>query len=381
MREHLAPHGVALLSHNALPGWSGRGAVRELMRFHAAGFEDPGEQVEQARAALRFVRRALEGHSGPWPELVRELDDFLAGRPDWYIYHEYLTPHNEALSLVELVRRVEAAGLQVVTDADFPSTCPDRWPDEVAAQVRALGQTWVDTEQYMDFIRDRRFRRSVLCQGERALERSLDPTRLRGRRVRMRVVVHTLSPQRDQSAAVFHVGDTPVTTHEPVIKAALVALGQAWPEPIGFAELLDAARATARSPSPRAQDERDLGGTLLTCVWQGLAELRWEPGRWATRAPARPQLGVVNRRLAAWGGELVSLDHVNFGLRQPLNRLLAQWMDGAHSVEALAERALHAAQSGAVELPCLEDEALEDAALRAVQELTQTFLERRLLVG
>ena len=47
----LARSGVAYVSYNALPGGRLREALRDVLRFHTAEFEDPTERVGQARGA------------------------------------------------------------------------------------------------------------------------------------------------------------------------------------------------------------------------------------------------------------------------------------------------------------------------------------------
>lgn len=377
-RKHLAPHGVAFVSYNALPGWHSMSAVRDLMRFHARGFAEPQEQVRQARAALTFVRQSLEGHEGVYPSLIRKMHQALLHATDEYIFHEYLSPYNEPLYLEQFVERAAGHGLQLLTDAEFPATCIDRWPPEVAARLRELGQDLVGTEQYLDFLRDRRFRRTLLCHAERDLERALRPERLRGRRVRMEVRVEELSPALDGSEARFRVGEVPLIARDAVMKAALVALGQAWPEPVGFSEWVDAARTTARATSPRAEDEQDLGNTLLTCAWRGLAELRWEPGRWATAPPERPRLSPLNRRMCQELGVVVALDHEALVLKSPVRRFWADRMEGELDPEGLVQAAATAIALGALQEPDVPEADVEGWLRAELADLLQVLLTRRL---
>ena len=62
---NLALQGVAYVSYNTYPGWHMREAVRHMMRYHARQFEEPAEQIEQARALLTFLASASQ-QSGPY---------------------------------------------------------------------------------------------------------------------------------------------------------------------------------------------------------------------------------------------------------------------------------------------------------------------------
>ena len=54
-RRNLASNGVALVSYNTYPGWRPIEAVRDVLRYQAAKFSDPRQQIEQAQAMLQFL--------------------------------------------------------------------------------------------------------------------------------------------------------------------------------------------------------------------------------------------------------------------------------------------------------------------------------------
>ena len=55
-------NGVAYISYNTYPGWHMREMVRHMMRYHAGRFDEPTEQIEQARALLDFLASAVGQH-------------------------------------------------------------------------------------------------------------------------------------------------------------------------------------------------------------------------------------------------------------------------------------------------------------------------------
>src|SRR5262249_46161253 len=50
---HLTEQGVAYISYNTYPGNHLRDLARGMMRYHAAHFPDPQQQIRQARALLK----------------------------------------------------------------------------------------------------------------------------------------------------------------------------------------------------------------------------------------------------------------------------------------------------------------------------------------
>ncbi len=100
----LAPGGVAYVSYNALPGARIRQALRDMLRFHTAGLEDPRERAESARALLRFL---VEG----WPATrehtaaLRHQAEQALERSDASLLHDELAEYQRAGRL----RRVRRA--------------------------------------------------------------------------------------------------------------------------------------------------------------------------------------------------------------------------------------------------------------------------------
>src|ERR1700690_3679914 len=56
--EVLAPNGVAYVSYNALPGCHIRNAMRQMMRWHVRGIDEPTERIGQARGLVRLLGEA-----------------------------------------------------------------------------------------------------------------------------------------------------------------------------------------------------------------------------------------------------------------------------------------------------------------------------------
>src|SRR3954462_531886 len=93
---HLAPNGVAYVSYNCYPGWHARGAIREMLWYHTARFEDPVVRVRAARGLLAFLVRFAPNDRG-YGNLVRQELALLLATPDTYLLHEHLEEYNEPL--------------------------------------------------------------------------------------------------------------------------------------------------------------------------------------------------------------------------------------------------------------------------------------------
>lgn len=328
-RQALRPQGVLYLSTNSLPGWHLLRLVRDLTRLHAGAFEDPGEQVQQARAALAFAAEALAEDPSPYAALVRHLNRDLCTRDDAYVFHEHLAPFNEALYLGELVQRAEAAGLGLLTDAEPGSTLTEAWPGPVAATLRHIGGGQVQTETLMDFLRGRTFRRSVFTRAEQAPDPHLRPEALRG----LWVGVPALLRGQEE----VEIAGTTLHVPDPLARAGLALLGEVWPGTLPF-EALQAQVRAREGAAP--DDEARLGGALLGALVHAELTLRLEPEPWAARLPERPRAPRVARSLAGEALQVASWAHRPVALTEPVERALLPLLDGTRDRDALRAAAL-----------------------------------------
>src|SRR6476620_7471951 len=71
-RNLLSPNGIAYVSYNTYPGWHLRSIVRDLMKFHAARFDDPATKVQQARSIIEFIAQASTHLNSPLSRVLAE---------------------------------------------------------------------------------------------------------------------------------------------------------------------------------------------------------------------------------------------------------------------------------------------------------------------
>src|SRR5206468_4300575 len=88
-RDHLAPHGVAYVSYNALPGCHVRAMLREMMRFHVRHLTSPAEKIAGAKDFLRFLVAGQAGRQDEIAALLRKEAEHLLGRDaDPFLFHD-----------------------------------------------------------------------------------------------------------------------------------------------------------------------------------------------------------------------------------------------------------------------------------------------------
>ncbi len=337
--KHLSPNGVAYISYNVLPGWYGRLHVRDMMLFHAALFESSEDQIGQARAILGMLTRAVgekEG-GGAYGEATRSLQKSLGTQYDSYLFHEYLSPHNEPIYFLEFARRVAEANLAYLADSEFSSMLVSNFPTAIAEEVALVTQDLLRTEQYMDYLRNRGFRKSLICHKGLALDYSLTWQDLVNLRVR---ALFKPDPDadpwemKDESLGAWIRDGVPLKVASPLIKAMLHTLEQIRPACIGLEDLVAAAQALV-DRDPGEHDIEECATNLLACFAKDLIQVRINPVPWATRISNQPEAWVHARGQAESGLVVTSLMHTSVHLDE-FDRVLLPLLDGTRDLHTLA---------------------------------------------
>jgi methyltransferase-like protein/2-polyprenyl-3-methyl-5-hydroxy-6-metoxy-1,4-benzoquinol methylase len=330
-RRNLAPHGVAYISYNTFPGWHQRALVREMLLYHTRNVGDPFEKVARSRELIAAMIDASAKSGDAHAQLLREaqahLDEY-ADRPH-YILHEYLEASNAPVTFHEFIARASAAGLQYLCDAEPQRTGIGALPDLTAARVQQFaGDDRIAREQYVDFVVNRTFRRSLLVHREQHVE---EPAVTAARLQRLFITSST-TPESDapriddDSSESFRTerGATFSSTH-PLAKSVLVELARAWPCALTAAELCIITNAA----------EEDIAELLGALFASSVIELHAMRPHCVNRASDRPHATLLARMQAATS-ELVTNQHGRvLKLDEPIARLLLQQLDGTRDRAAL----------------------------------------------
>lgn len=246
-KERLARNGVAFISYNTLPGCHIRQFLREVMLFHTRDIQDSGERLQQARWSLQFVA------SSPWlPEVWRPLLESdistLLKLEDAWLFHDDLSPDNAAVYFHEFVEHAGRHGLQYLGDAD-----PHEMFDPQGLLKPVSGGV-IEREQYMDFLKARRFRQTLLCHQDQKLEhRPLEDC--------MDRFLFSSLYKTGKDGKIEGLRGVRITPIHDAVHRVAEALGKVYPLPLTFAELI-----------PYAGSEAALRDILTGMVLSGFAD-------------------------------------------------------------------------------------------------------------
>jgi methyltransferase-like protein/SAM-dependent methyltransferase len=340
--EQLSDQGIAYISYNTLPGWRMRGMIRDLMRYHAMPFADPTQRVAQARAILDFLAKWVPTENNAYGMLLKSELEGLRRSADYYILHEHLEDTNEPLYFHEFMARARRHGLQYLAEAEFSTMLAANFPAEVAQTLWKIAPDVIRQEQFMDFLRNRTFRQTLLVRDGLSVNRSLTPERVTSLWIAgaLRPVSDKPELATDRMEAFRSASGGMLNTPNPITKAAMVVLARRWPEALSFAELLRLAQAELgkgpSAPDPAGLAPRDiLASDLLQSYAAGLIELRAMPQPFVVRPGNRPTVSPLARWQAARGlPQVTTLRHDMAKVDANLGRLLTL-LDGTRDREAI----------------------------------------------
>jgi SAM-dependent methyltransferase len=337
-RERLSENGIAYVSYNTYPGWHMKGMLRDMMKFHASRFKEPARQIEQSRALLEVLAKAVPAQDNPYGLLLRQEAEQLRHSPDGYVFHEHLEDNNDPCYFHEFAKHSSDAGLQFLGEAELRAMLTSQFQPEAQAALREVATDIVHAEQYMDFFRNRTFRQSLLCRREVALSRRLSAETFRPFSFAS-PLAPAASPGSLASATPlrFGAGGWPTATISGAIgKTTMSCLSQVWPEYVPAADLEQRVCGALGLPSTGAASPEFLE-MLLNWFSQGIVRITHARPNVTHRAGERPIGGAVARAQARAGRRIVtSLLHRMVQLSDEDARLL-ELLDGSRRRAQLAE--------------------------------------------
>jgi methyltransferase-like protein/SAM-dependent methyltransferase len=343
---NLAPQGVAFVSYNTYPGWHMNGMIRDMLSFHARRFALPEDRARQARALLDFLAEAAAPEENAYSRLLKEGLEVFGRVDDSYLLHEYLEEVNEPVYFHQFVERAAGHGLQYLAEAEVHSMASWRFPARVSAAVASLSSNFIELEQFLDFVRNRKFRQTLLCRAGVALERHVGPQRLAGLYVAS--ALEPASPDLDVRSSREDHFRSPrgqgLTTTDPLLKAALVHLAEHWPQAVPFGALAGAARARQGAMNGRdsfggTDEEQTLGKSLLQLYSANLVELHARALPFVQEVVERPRASPLARRQAVAGPRVTNLRHESVSLSAWQRQVLVL-LDGCSNRPALLDQLL-----------------------------------------
>jgi len=335
--------GLAYVSFNAQPGWSVRGRVRDLLVRGGATVDDAAARLDAVRGLLPDEPRDA------WSTmLLHEVERAGAAAPG-YLAHEYLSPHNAAFWLGDVVADFADAGLTWCGDALF-DRAEGYVPEPLRELVDALGLDRVARAEHVDLRMYRQLHGLVFARGEvgeppsagalmrtgwiaGALRRRSDPFDIRDG-----------MPETFDGPPGREVQVSSATT-----KMALLLLADRYPVGTRLDDLYAQTREKLAENTFVAEPMEKLAAALGRLHRETLLELRHEDVALRVDVPERPEALAITRYevdhrdvLTTPTGSMLPIE--------PIDRALVTQLDGSATLDAIADAVTDAVLDGTLAL-------------------------------
>jgi len=392
-QRHLAPKGVAYISYNTYPGWHIRGIVRDMMLYRGTQFAEPAARLAQAKSLVKFVAEATRGADTPYQRLLEGELRQMGQMEDYYLHHDHLEENNHPLYFHEMAKKLAVNGLQYLGEADFSMMVSTNFSPEVAKTLHELGaHDIVQMEQYMDFVRCRYFRKTLICRSSIKLNRTLAPAVVKDLLLASNAAPESPDVELDPAHSVTFQTSVgyKLTCRSAATKIALGILQSEWPLPVSFAALLVRTKAEAARkgfPADEASVEDFLAGEMLTGMAAGVIEWRLSPVLFTTDVGEAPLATPLARLQAARGYKVTNLRGENVTLDEIHRQTLAQ-LDGRHDVAQIIGALIALLRRGEMVLHRDNDQSVikDEAEMRgilgpALDKVLQNLARKALLAS
>ena len=171
--HHLADNGIAYVSYNTYPGWHTMEEVRQLMLFANRDHDESTHKEKVLRG--KTVGSLVGAQILNYDNLKERNSKFLGAlrsvmqKDDYYVGHDHLEPHNDPCYLYQFNDHLKANNLAYVGDADLTLSMVRTYDESIADKLEQLApNSQADQEQYLDFMLDTTFRKSIICKASAA---------------------------------------------------------------------------------------------------------------------------------------------------------------------------------------------------------------------
>jgi methyltransferase-like protein len=290
------------------------------------------------------------------------------------------------------MERAEKHGLQYLAEAEFGTMLTSGFLKQVTDTLNRISRHIINTEQYMDFLRHRTFRQTLLCHKERLLKRNLGARDIQGLLVASSATTkpETADLRPDIKQRYETPGGANAETAYPLTKAALKILNEYWPRAMDLNTLIDEATSRLKNLSiPASVDKQAnikvLLEDLLQCYTVNVVEFHTWQADFVTEISKMPTVGKIAAYQANSGSLVVNQRHEIVKL-DPVSKALVKVLDGTRDHDELLEYLTQCAAEDEFVLEengqkITETKKIKDALEAAMEKVLPTLATSALLVG
>jgi methyltransferase-like protein len=337
-----------------------RGMIRDMMRYHSGRFNTPQLRTQQARALLDFLTQSVKQDGSAYSILLKQELETLRHQADHYLYHEHLEENNEPLYFHQFAERAKNKGLKYLGEARIGTMVTSNFGPEIEKTLKILATDQIQAEQYMDFLRNRMFRESLLVKSSVNPNWAVNPENLRQLHVASgaRAVgpdgqpLTTVNIATEENVSYRSNSGMTMATNRPILKAVIQVLSEVYSTTMPFDALRKAARErignVTTDPKQIVEDTNMIAVGLLNCYMSSdLVELHGMPIQF-NKKPGDTPAALPWARLQATKQTVVTNRRHEVIRTNDLDKQLIPLMDGKTTKAEIVEKLADVASRGLI---------------------------------
>ena len=337
--EYLDSNGVGYLSYNTYPGCHVRTMFNEIMHFHVRKIDEPLEKIDSAVSMIKFIGDVTDADS-TYQMMVREELEGMIDRTREGIYHDEFSEFNQPFYFYQFADMLAGRGMQYVSEAEEGVSNTGALSPEALGVLDSVAPDLIEREQYLDFIRCRRFRSTLFCRKDIELDRNYlrehtDEFYFAGR-LRYEEASSTIGS--GEAETFFGPTSEKIKCNHPLTKAAIRYLSDRWTWSVRFDELIRGSVEKYGLPV-ESRTESDVARTrdfMIELFRVGMFRMRITPSEGVAKGGSKPRVSSFARWQVNSGSPTVmTLTGLSLEPDDEIARLLIILADGTRERDEL----------------------------------------------
>jgi methyltransferase-like protein len=380
----LAPQGVAYISYNTFPGCHNRMMLREMMLFHTQDFPDPQKKMQQALVLLKLLASSLDKDFEPYTKFLQGELERLSGRSLEALYHDELAEVFTPFYFHQFMEQARRHDLQFLAEADFFDMVPRGLTPKAVEVLDTIASDILLREQYLDFMRGRHFRKTLLCHPDVPLLRTIAPDCVRRYSISTFTKPQSPTPSGEPGVQETFQNGTgaKLSTADPLGRALFWYLAEKDPERIPFERLAREVEVRARQsfgfiPKPDQDVVRDIAEFVWIAYGAGLVDLHIFVPPFVVHVSDKPLASPLARWQARQSDIVATLHHRTLKLGNSIHQGILALLDGSRDRTALRTDVLEVFASGKLDWLDQDGKRVTDMSIvsKAIDDELEGFLQ------
>lgn len=391
LKNLLKENGIGYISYNCLPGWNMVRSIRDMMLYHSKFFDNVSDKIFQARALLNFVKEGISDAKSPYSEVIAQEANMLANSRDSYLMHEHLEKENFQYYFYEFMEKAEKYDLQYLADTSVSSMYLGNMPEKIRNKLGSVGNI-VRTEQYMDFVNNRRFRSTLLCNKNIKLSRTIKPESFKDFSLLLSLLpekpLDKVNLENATESIKFYLNNnknTHISSSSPIMKAILYSFSENINYPLTPDQIIKLSNKKLKENRSN-EIKLELFHNLGRMLFSGNLDIIADPLiNFTNKVSIKPKASRLARYQILYYNQfwvtnnLHRIVNIDF-----LERYLLQFIDGKNSKQDLVDKMISAINEGKIKLnqdsKVLKLEDMKNISEKAVNKVLQNFALNALLI-